>query len=217
MRPLSKQFLRENFLGLSLTLVGILCLVLSTMVYLGHRSAPPFALAQDPPLNGPDIEVLERQNRAYERIAQVVTPAVVNIRTTQVIKVQQSPFFNDPFFRQFFGDMFGGIPRQQREHALGSGVIVSTDGYIVTNNHVVRGATDIEVLLHDKRTLKGKVVGADPQTDVAVIKVAANNLPTVPWGDSFRVELYGDARQCERAGEVGPRARRRPVRGLHPD
>jgi serine protease Do len=87
--------------------------------------------------------------------------------------------------------MFGGqgVPREQREHALGSGVIVSPDGYIVTNNHVIAKATEIEVMLSDKRTFKGKVVGADPQTDVAVVKVDGKNLPTVPWGDSSTLHV----------------------------
>ena len=124
-------------------------------------------------MDGPDIEHLERQNQAYERIAKTVTPAIVAIQSTQVTKVQQSPFMNDPFFRQFFGNMFPQVPREQREHALGSGVIVSPDGYIVTNNHVIAKATEISVTLSDKRTFKGKVVGADPQTDVAVVKIEA--------------------------------------------
>ncbi|MBZ5513534.1 MAG: trypsin-like peptidase domain-containing protein, partial [Acidobacteriia bacterium] len=181
-----RTLLRENLFGLSLTLIGVLCLALAGVVYLGQHGSPRFALADGQGLDGPDFQELERQNHAYEKIAETVTPAIVNIRTTQVIKVQQSPFFTDPFFRQFFGDMFGqfGIPREQREHALGSGVIVSADGYIVTNNHVIAKATEIEVMLSDRRVFKAKVVGADPRSDIAVIKVDAKNLPTVPWGDS---------------------------------
>ena len=189
MRRISKQFLRENLLGLSLTLIGVLCLALAGVLYVGRPSALDLAFAEGG-LGGPEIEALEKQDRAYERIAQAVTPAIVNIRTTQVIKVQQSPFFADPFFRQFFGDMFGPqIPREQREHALGSGVIVSTDGYIVTNNHVIQRASEIEVMLADKRVFKARLVGADPRTDVAVIKVEGKDLPTAPWGDSSALKV----------------------------
>jgi len=188
---IDKRFLRENLGGLSLTLMGVLILGLSALLYQGHHLFPQFALAQGKGLDGPDIDALERQNQAYERIAKAVTPAIVAIQSTQVIKQQQSPFFMDPFFRQFFGDMFPqfNIPREQRQHALGSGVIVSSDGYIVTNNHVVAKATEIQVLLSDKRTFKGKVVGADPQTDVAVIKIEASGLPTVPFGDSNQLKV----------------------------
>ncbi len=185
MPRLSKQFLRENLLGLSLTMVGLLCLALASIMYFGQRSYNNIALASGQALDGPDINALVKLDKAYERIAQTVTPAVVNIRTTQVIKVKQSPFFSDPFFRQFFGNVPGmGIPKEQKEHALGSGVIVSPEGYIVTNNHVIAHATDIEVMLSDKRTFKGKLVGADPMTDIAVIKIEAKNLPVAAWGNS---------------------------------
>ena len=198
MRYSTKQFLRENLLGLSMTLVGVLCLALATVLYLNHHGYPGFALAGDPNftlasgpgLDGPDISTLENQNRAYERIADAVTPAIVSIQSTQVVKVQQSPFLNDPLFRQFFGDQFGGgVPREQRAHALGSGVIVTPDGYIVTNNHVIKNATDIQIRLSDKRTFKGKVVGADPQTDVAVLKIDGHNLQTASVGDSSTLHV----------------------------
>ncbi len=184
MRAITKQFVRENLMGLSLTLIGVGLLALAGVIYFGQHTYGRFALAEGPGLDGPDIDVLVQQNKAYERIAKSVTPAIVAIQSTQVIKVQQSPFFSDPFFRQFFGDMFPQIPREQRERALGSGVIVSPDGYILTNNHVISHATTIEVTLSDHRVLKGKVVGADPMTDVAVIKVEGKDLPTVPFGDS---------------------------------
>ncbi|MGD0695938.1 MAG: DegQ family serine endoprotease [Terriglobia bacterium] len=196
MHPSTKKLLRENLLGLSMTLVGALCLALSIMLYSNHHIFPGQALAGNPNfsvpsgqgLDGPDIATLEQQNKAYERIAQAVTPAVVSIQSTQVIKVQQSPFA-DPFFRQFFGNMFPQVPREQREHALGSGVIVSPDGYIVTNNHVIKNARDIQVTLSDKRTFKGKVVGQDPQTDVAVVKIDGSGFATAPLGDSSALHV----------------------------
>lgn len=95
-----------------------------------------------------------------------------------------------PFFRQFFGDQFfRQMPREQREHSLGSGVIVTEDGYILTNNHVVDKATDIKVALPDKREFKGKVVGSDPKTDVAMVKISASSLPTLSFGDSDKLQV----------------------------
>ena len=81
------------------------------------------------------------------------------------------------------------MPREQREHSLGSGVIVTEDGYILTNNHVVDTATDINIALPDKREFKGKVVGSDPKTDVAVVKISATGLPTLAFGDSQKLQV----------------------------
>jgi len=100
--------------------------------------------------------------------------------------------FEDPFFRRFFGEEFERrmpSPPERREQGLGSGVIVTPDGYIVTNNHVVEEADEVTVSLPDKRTFKAKVVGTDPKTDVAVIKIDASNLPTIPWGDASQLEV----------------------------
>lgn len=186
MRRETKDFLRENFLGLSLVLIGLISLALAGVLYFESRRTADFALAEGA-LEGAEIESLERQNRAFERIAQVVTPSVVNIRTTQVVRVQQSPFFMDPFFRRFFEDFFGpgyGIPREHREHSLGTGVLISADGYILTNNHVIARATEIEVMLEDRRNFRANLVGADPRTDLAVLRIEGKDLPAARWGDS---------------------------------
>ncbi len=116
-------------------------------------------------------------------------PAVVSITSSRVVKVPQSPFFNDPFFQQFFGRQLPQAPQEQRERGLGSGVIISPDGYILTNNHVVEKSTELKVTLADKRQFNGKVVGTDPQTDVAVVKIETTNLPTIPLGDSSKLEV----------------------------
>jgi serine protease Do len=97
-----------------------------------------------------------------------------------------SPLFSDPFFRQFFGGQ-PNVPREQREHSLGSGVIVSPQGYVLTNNHVVEGATDVRVSLPDKRELKARIIGRDSKTDVAVLKVEAKDLQVLPFGDSSKM------------------------------
>lgn len=188
MRRINKQFLRENFLGLSLTCIGLLLVALSLTVHVSHR-VDPFVLANGNGLDGADVQSLEQMNTAYERIAQSVLPTVVAITTTQVRKVPQSPFMMDPFFRRFFGNMMPNGPQKQTEHALGSGTIVSPDGYILTNNHVIADATTIQVVLHDNRTFTGKVVGADPDTDIAVVKIDAKDLPTATLGNSSTLKV----------------------------
>src|SRR3990172_1720137 len=132
----------------------------------------------------------------FVEVSKAVTPAVVNISTTRVVKGEEgggpgNPFFEDPFFRRFFGDEFYRqfeTPRQRKEQSLGSGVIID-GGYVVTNNHVIAKADEIKVVLSDKREFKGKLVGTDPKSDLAVIKIPASNLPTIPWGDSTRLEV----------------------------
>jgi serine protease DegQ len=118
---------------------------------------------------------------------QKVTPAVVNISTKTRVRVR-NPFFDDPVFRQFFG--LQGMPREQTEQSLGSGVIVdAAKGYILTNNHVVGGADDITVTLQDGRNFKGTLVGTDPATDVAVVKITATNLQALPIADSSTLRV----------------------------
>lgn len=129
----------------------------------------------------------------FASVLRPVLPAVVNISTTKVIKVQQNMpgFFNDPFFRQFFGDQFGGgpaRPQTEKETSLGSGVIINSDGYILTNNHVVAHGGDIKVVWNNKN-YAGKVVGTDPLTDIAVVKIDATGLPTLALGDSSKLQV----------------------------
>jgi serine protease Do len=133
---------------------------------------------------------------SFAPIVKNAQPAVVSIASTKVVKISGdeglSPLFDDPMFRQFFGDgpqnRFGK-QREQREQGLGSGVIVAPDGYILTNNHVIDGANEIRVYTSDKRELKGRVIGADPKTDIAVVKVEAKNLPTLPFADSSQAQV----------------------------
>jgi serine protease Do len=133
-------------------------------------------------------------DRNFVQVAKAVTPAVVNIATVRSGKPEGMPNmpFDDPFFRRFFGDEFFRrfeAPRERKERSLGSGVIVDTKGLIVTNNHVVSKADDVKVLLSDKRELKAKLIGTDPKTDLAVLKIEADNLHTIPWADSDKLEV----------------------------
>jgi serine protease Do len=131
----------------------------------------------------------------FAPIVKTVLPEVVNISTSKVVKTPteySGEIPDDPFFQQFFGNQFGNrfqTPRDQREHSLGSGVIVSPEGFILTNNHVVDGATDIRVKLSDKRELQAKIIGTDPKTDIAVLKVEGSGFPAVTIGDSAKVQV----------------------------
>ncbi len=117
---------------------------------------------------------------SYRDAAKRAMPSVVNIFTTKEAKQPQNPFLDDPFFRKFFGDRFG--EQEEKQFSLGSGVIVSPEGYILTNNHVVEAADEIEVALADGRKASAKVVGADPDTDLAVVKINLPNLPAITLG-----------------------------------
>ncbi len=120
--------------------------------------------------------------------AQRAIASVPNISSTQIVR-ERSPFASDPFYRFFMQDEAFGY-RQRREQSLGSGVVVSSDGYVLTNNHVVGNArAEVSVLLSDRTEMRATIVGVDEDTDIAVLKVDARNLPTLPWGDSSKLKV----------------------------
>ncbi len=133
---------------------------------------------------------------SFSSVVKRVAPSVVKITTSTKAKkiaanANQFPGLDNPMFRQFFGGRMPGLPEMQQpaQSGLGSGVIISADGYIATNNHVVQGADEVIVSLADGRELKANVVGRDPQTDIAVIKVAATDLPAITFADSSKIEV----------------------------
>ncbi len=133
-------------------------------------------------------------NNGFASVIDPDLPAVVNISSTKVVKQQviEPDAFNDPMLRQFFGDQLGpqsSSPQTERESSLGSGIIVNPDGYILTNNHVIDGASDIEVLTQDRRQFKARLIGTDPRTDVAVLKIDGTRLPILTLGDSSRLKV----------------------------
>lgn len=168
-----------------------IAIIFSYAACKGHTSA---ALASPAPEN--TTSTAPAAQTSYADVVSRVAPAVITIRSDRRVRApQQFPFFDDPFFRDFFGDRGQRSPQQQQqpreslERALGSGVIVSQDGYILTNYHVVDGAEEIKVDLNDGRTLDAKVVGTDQPSDLALLKVNASNLPVLPLGDSDKVRV----------------------------
>jgi len=123
---------------------------------------------------------------SYADAVERAGPAVVNISTAKVVTLQPHPFFDDPFFRQFFGDMILGpnVPRKRVESSLGSGVIISRQGFILTNHHVIRGADAINAFLQDGRSSPVHVVGTDPESDLALLRIELPDLPAIAVGDS---------------------------------
>ena len=167
-----------------------LALSLTTYEFIKPAYAKgPVASPTATPIDDNSVGALLSLDQAMETLAARVTPAVVNVAVTSRSKpdmtdgqMQQLPDGVPPIFGPFFNHP--GRPQSQIEHGIGSGVLISPDGYIVTNNHVIDGAVDINVTLKDRRIMHAKLIGADPITDVAVIKVDGTNLPNAPWGNS---------------------------------
>jgi serine protease Do len=170
-------------------LIFITVWLMSGLIFSLNPGLSSHSYAQDSKVSEQSIDILTKTGQAMAEIAEAVKPAIVNISTTRTVKIQgRDQFLDDPFFKRFFGDQFK-MPKERKTAGLGSGVIVSSDGYILTNYHVIKDADEIKVLLSDKRDFKGKVVGTDPKTEIAVIKIEATNLPTIKWGDSNRLKV----------------------------
>jgi len=134
-------------------------------------------------------------DQGFSPVVRSAAPAVVNISSSRVVRAPESaPLgpLDDSILRRFFGDDFMRqfrVPRERRERSLGSGVIANSSGYVITNSHVVAGATDIKVGLSDNRELPGEIIGTDPGTDIAVVKIPADHLSVLPFADSSKVEV----------------------------
>ncbi|MBY0494510.1 MAG: trypsin-like peptidase domain-containing protein [Cyanobacteria bacterium] len=146
-----------------------------------ESTAPPAEQAvAAAPTSGPD----------FTRVAAQTVRAVTNISSVQVVRRSASPLSNDPFFQYFFGDQGDVFGRSRAEQSLGSGVVISPDGYVVTNNHVIGDdVAEVTVTVGDHRDVKAKIIGVDSWTDLGLLKIDATNLPVIPWGDSSKLKV----------------------------
>jgi serine protease Do len=204
--PQETNLLRANAKRFAVPTLAVGAVLFTGALVMGHNHVNAATAPDNPiaPINNSSIDPLLALDQATEAVASRVTPAVVNIavtshRTEQPAMQEQEQGEGgngqDNPFSQFFGPGFGqqfghGMPnggQRQIEHGIGSGVIISPNGYIVTNNHVVEGAMEVRVTLHDRRTFPAKVIGTDKLTDLAVVKIDASDLPSIAWGDSTKL------------------------------
>jgi serine protease Do len=186
---------RPAVLGLGL-LLGVGSIGLARTAQKAGPGAKNVAAATEPANPPARLKLADANetasNSSYAPMLKSVLPSVVNISSSKVVKAHMDGMEQlqmDPLFRQFFGNGGMDVPKDRKEKALGSGVIVSPEGYILTNNHVVDGATDVKVMLSDKRELQARIVGTDPKTDIAVLKVDGKNFSPITIGDSKKVEV----------------------------
>lgn len=154
------------------------------------RLPPPPAEARLASLSGPQqtLPAFAEERVSYAAAVRRAAPSVVNIYTRKLLRERRHPLLDDPFYRRFFDQ--SDRPQQQRmESSLGSGVIVSGDGYILTNDHVISGADEILVLLPDGREAQARAVGSDPETDLAVLRVELDGLNAIPMGNSSQARV----------------------------
>ena len=198
------KLVRAGLVPLALVTGGIIVgiVVASNMGWLPTGTAGPEPIPSQitnpiahPVATAPQVPMAGGNGKNFVEIAKSVKPAVVNIAATRSGKSGEGPHgspLDDPFFRKFFGDEFfkrDAPQREPKERGQGSGVIVESKGLIVTNNHVVNKADEIRVFLSDKREFKGKLIGTDAKTDIAIVKIEATGLPTIPWADSDQLEV----------------------------
>ena len=182
------EFSRRFILAGTIAAFGLVGMVGAAVEKAVKNAAPPAVVVRS--------DATATPASGFALVVKKDLPAVVSISTSRSVKAssrQEEMPFNDPFFERFFGNGNGNnrmpMPQNRKEHALGSGVIVSSDGYILTNNHVVDKATEINVTLLDRRELKAKLIGGDPKSDIAVLKIDAKDLPTVTFANSSRVQI----------------------------
>ncbi|MBR9972936.1 DegQ family serine endoprotease [Magnetospirillum sulfuroxidans] len=162
-----------------------LCTPLAAAMLLAATVALP-AWGQSVPTSRPQLQ------QSFSPVVKQTAPAVVNIYTKRVVRTATSPLLNDPFFRRFFGDSLPqGMTQERVQNSLGSGVIVTHDGTVVTNHHVVKGADEVTVVLSDRREFEARIVGSDERSDIAVLKIepGKESLPVLPMGDSDALEV----------------------------
>ena len=181
--------------GLLLSVTILICLAVACNRQDGRNvrltsASDPVANNSSTPAPASTNPTATMPTMSYADVVSKAAPAVVTIHSQmRVREPQQFPFGNDPFFQEFFGDRVPPPAPERRREGLGSGVIVSQDGYVLTNHHVIDGADRIKVDLNDNRTLEAKVIGTDPPSDLAVLKVEASGLPVLGLGDSDRTRV----------------------------
>ena len=169
--------------------------VLTGIIMSGRATEQPdlSARASNPPAAEQTVATPQVANPAapdFTRVAAQSVRAVTNISSVQVVRRSVSPFANDPFFQYFFGDADEFSGRSRAQQSLGSGVVISADGFVVTNNHVIgNDVAEVTVTVGDRRDVRAKIIGVDSWTDLALLKIDAKGLPVIPWGDSAKLRV----------------------------
>jgi serine protease Do len=184
----------------SLSMFSLLAAGVVVGIVLSGRAADqPDVIARTPAPGAPPVESVAEQAAVppvattgpdFTRVAAQTVRAVTNISSVQVQRRSTSPFANDPFFQYFFGDQGEMFGRSRAEQSLGSGVVISSDGFVVTNNHVIgEDVAEVTVTVGDHRDVKARIIGVDSWTDLALLKIQATGLPVIPWGDSSKLKV----------------------------